>query len=382
MQNFGLFAVGALTVALGGCALIANYDFGKWGQDLRDAGAGGVGGTGTASGGGPSTSSNSSASSSTSTSTSSGACTHGVIAGQAAGVLTAPGVEVVSVAVDDQYVFWTESVSPNVVAKLRRVDKGGISVMDQVQSGQTQARGLVLDATAAYWITTAAPPATGDAIWRVLKSFAGPMTPISSSNMGSYGGLAVENGVVYFSSAASGTSFGSAGIYALSAGGGAPQQVIALPNELPTDVAADATSVYFVVETKPGVTTMDVRRFDLTTLTTTILAANEPGVQGLVTDGVYVYWSTTGGLHKAPKAGAVLQSIGTTAMSPCGGMSADASYFYCTANNAGTVLQIQLGAMNPISVGPAIASPMRGIAADCSTVYVAAGQQIDKIPRL
>jgi hypothetical protein len=378
--------VGALVVAAGGCALAAGYDFGKWGKDPGDGGTGATGGstssagtltTGSSAAKGSSTG----ATTSTAASSSSGAC-NGSIAGQTPTVFTDPMVDVVSVAADNQFVFWTESVASTVAAKVRRTDKNASTTVDQTLAGESMARGLVLDVMNAYWITTTMS-APGETIWKIVKSFSAGAVQLASTTNGSYGGIAVQNGVVYFiyTPAIVPDAGMPAGIYSVPTVGGTPKQVVPLAGLAPTAIAADGSAVYVALQA-----TMEIIKWDLMGNMLMTLVGAQAGVQGLALDATHLYWSSATTIARIPKAGGAVEPVGIANNAPCAGMLIDDPYFFCTSNNTGGVLEIGLSSWSTTTIKavgmlPGV-TPLRGVGADCNAVYFADGTKIGKIPRL
>jgi hypothetical protein len=289
----------------------------------------------------------------------------------------------VSVAVNGQAIYWTTgatAMEPSLVARADKANPAAISTFGMATN--VLSRALVLDNVNAYWITTAAPPATGDTLWKIPAVFGTSGTPLYTSATGTFGGAAPGQGVVYFTSTSEGAPFNGPGIFSVALAGGAMQQVLPLSQgQTPREIVADATVLYFVVVTATSVA--NIYKLDLVAKVPTLLAPNEMNVSGLATDGTYVYWSTPGALRKVPTTGGTPTSFGAPNMGACAGMSVDATYLYCTDNATGQVLQFlladttQMFASTPFGVGG-----LRGVAADCSSVYVASGVQVERLARL
>lgn len=118
------------------------------------------------------------------------------------------------------------------------------------------------------------------------------------------------------------------GIYALSVDGGAAELVEAT-NELPVALAADATAVYFVLESQPSL----VFRASAGSVTTLVTSQSQP--VSLLTDGSELWWwnQGTGALVRSETSG---DAVTTLFQAPAPGSAlvafdADAVYWLTTA---------------------------------------------------
>lgn len=375
----------SVALALGGCAVIANYDFGKYGEDPRDGGAGGLpttssssssaGASGSSTSSGSPTSSSSTSSGSMSSSTSSsGACGSGSIAGQVLKDYHAGPAAVGSVAVDATAVYYTQPTSqPSIVARADKANPTAGSTFG-LQT-DNNARGLLLDATYAYWITTAAPPDTGDTLWRIPKVFGTSGTRLYTSKTGIFGGVALGNGLVYFTSS---NESSTPGIFAVSGPGSLLQAVFPFPaGQVPGEIVLDGSSIYATVAIMPGV--FNIVAIDPAAKTSTNLANGELKVSGLAVAGSYVYWSSSSGVRRVAKTGGAAPQVLTSSATPCGGLALVPGYLYCTDNGSGSVVQLDLTTATPSLV--TAGNAMTGVAVDCDAIYLGDGPQIERIPR-
>jgi hypothetical protein len=372
----GAFLV-ALPVAAAGasCTILLGAD--KSWHEVGTGGTGGqtgTGGAGTSSGAsmaGSTSTGGSSTSASTGTGASGGAsCAGATIAGQGLKVFNPGSAGVVSVAVDAQSVFWTLGATPTEPALVGRHDKVGTQASSFAPPSQSLARALVADDTNLYWITTPTANGTGDAIWKITKTFGSAGTMLVSSNGGGYGGLAADQGLVYF------TSITPPALFYVAIAGGTPVQLVSFSSsDTPAEVVSDGAALYVVVGTSFSLS--DIYRFDLIAKNLATFVMGESGVHGLLFDAQYVYWSAIAGLRRASKTGGMPQTIAST---PCDGMSLDATYLYCTDSAGGAVHQILLSDPTKVFTATAVGT-LRGIAADCSDVYFGSDMSLDRIPK-
>jgi hypothetical protein len=234
------------------------------------------------------------------------------------------------------------------------------------------ARALALDATNAYWITT---ETGGNTIWQIPKDFSAPGKAIAITT-GTYGGVTSTGGTVYYTE----NNGGNPGFYYVGGDGGTSYQLGGFSvGDTATDIAADSGALYLTLQLAMANGLAIIFRYDLGTKSMMVLANGEPSPQGLALDATYLYWSTSSGIHRVVKTGGTVQTVGPSTIPVCGGLSVDPAYVYCTNNATSQVMQISLASNNVYMA--MLAAPIRGIAADCSDVYVGAGTNLAYIAR-
>jgi hypothetical protein len=379
MRGDRLATLGALALAAGGCALAANYDFGKWGEDTRDGGAGGTASSGSLStgtgAGGSTTSSNGTGASSTSTTTS-GGCTNGMLDPTSLQNVETPmpAVGVVSVAVDAANLYWTTGAVAGEVAAVHMAPKATPTLVHSFSdpaATHTMGRGLAIDATNAYWITT---ETGGNTAWGISKDMISAGYKLAVTT-GTYGGVAPVNGNVYYTESNPTVT----GLSYVASTGGTSYQLVAFSPGIMGPIVGDATALYLLYTTS-GLTTLFQYTFGMGSPLTQVVAG-QMNVQALALDAKYVYWSASAGIFRLPRAGGTPEAMGPASLSSCSGLAVDPAYAYCTNVGLGQVLQIPLGTTNvSYSVTPAV-TPLRGVAVDCNDVYFAAGTDLQRVAR-
>jgi hypothetical protein len=282
----------------------------------------------------------------------------------------APAVGVSSVAVDASNLYWTTGAIAGEVAAVHMAPKAAPSQMfgfSDPMATHTMARSLVVDAKNAYWITS---ESGGNTAWGISKDMmsAGYKLAIST---GTYGGLAPANGNVYYTE---NTPTGSSLSY-VAAGGGTSYTIGGWSaGDTLGAIVGDATALYLTMQppNSNGSTIIYQWAFGQPSPLTQV-ASGQMNVQALALDPKYVYWSTSAGIIRLVRGGTTPEAMGPASLSVCSGLAVDPSYLYCTNAGMGQVLQIPLGTTNVAFTVMPSATPLRGVAVDCSDVYFAAG---------
>jgi hypothetical protein len=254
-----------------GCALVAGYDFGKYGER---AGAGGDASSSTGGGESASTAGGSMSVGSTSTGT---------------GVLTTTvlysGPDIPSrLAVDAAAVYFTASPamkSPD--GKVLRVTKDGSSLIKLVIT-ETDPFSLAVTATHAYW-------SSGDINQEVIKrapNLGGGAVELISDVMEAVGAITAHGQQIYW------TTPSSDAIWTKGPSDGFASQLITGQTN-PSEILVDATGVYWLNKGTSNQSDGSVMRADLDGMNAKALATGQRFPLNMALDAGHVYWTTLDG---------------------------------------------------------------------------------------
>jgi hypothetical protein len=273
-----------------------------------------------------------------------------------------------------------------------RADKttGTVAAQSFSSPNQYAAQGLLVDDTNAYFLTSGATG--GGMIWRGTKDLGfdnfvllAQMIPASGAG---FPGLALYTSSLFFTASGDGVGLGTEGVYTLpTTSAPEPQLVPLLPFTGATmgGILADSTGLYFALQPTPG-GAWEILRDPASGGNLLTLATDLASVDGLALASGNLYFSAGSvGLQYVPTSGTLAPTSVTNsvAASGCSAMTAGGGYVYCASDSYGTVLEVaSIGASTTsVKTLPNTGTPMAGIAADCNTVYFAAGNQIGMIPR-
>lgn len=368
---------GALVIALGGCAVIAGYDFGKYGQDPHDGGLGGAGGRTVSTS--SSTGSGFPSSSSGTTTVPPAGCKDGGATGFGSlEILTGAAPGAVSIAGDASYVYWTADAvaadgGGNGAPGVYRIDKAG-TTLSLLTSTYPAPRALISTDTDLFWVTH--QQVTTSEIWRLTKNIVNPKaTPIWSTAPGVVNDLALHGSNLYF-------AFDTKGVYVIDLVALQYHALFQSPaGRSPVWLAADATNVYYVDVPYPHVANQTtINWVDPVSLAGGMIAAGEEAVQGLAVDATHVYWSTTGGIRRANKLGGMPADTMPGTSGPCTALAVDESYVYCTATISNTLEMTRTNGSPGVIYAGDGKSKLQGVTPSCEAVYWVDGSSIVKLP--
>jgi hypothetical protein len=353
-----LFAAFVSTAALiGGCALLAGYDFGSYEQHPEGGGAAGPGGAGgsdpTSSTSGMAGAGGTGGASSTSSTSSSGGGGGGGGGGGSGGggglleLYNGPN-KPVSLAVDADTVYWTTSeVYMQPDGTVNRRDKDGQNY-ESIITGLASPSSIEANISGIFWFTVENNVST---IFRKLMP-SGMVTPINDLMTETAVGLAVTDQQVFWSAS-------SSGIWRMDADGSNPQPI--LPGQSSAGaLAVDAVGqkVYWLNVGNIQMNDSEIMRADTDGTNAETIAPNQPFPFAIALDAAKVYWATAnGGVFSVNKDGSGLFTHVPAMLGnpPASDVAVDAMDIYYTTNtqvrrvpigSAGSSLVYEAGAGN------------------------------------
>jgi hypothetical protein len=364
---------------IGGCALVADYDFGSY-EERPDvgpttSGSGGMaGGTSISAGGAGGTTASSisaggfgggSGGSGGSGGEMGGAGGTGGVGGMggAGGMGGGPVVEVLyqgidqptSVAVDGTHVYWTTSINfmqPD--GKVRRKPKAG-GAIENIAMNQVDPSSISLTNQTAYWF---AGTGAGSTIYSASKS--NLMTATLHASSEAILGLAASSSAVYWTN-------GGDGVWKIGTDGMGLVELVPAQNN-PGAIAADAAGIYWLNRGTVNMANGEVKRADPDGSNIMLLADLQEFPVAITTDATNVYWTTLdGAVRTAPKDGTpIITNVQPTDGPPCNDLAVDATHIYYTKGNS--VLRVVIGTMNASAVLFGLTGPQK-VAVDADDVF-------------
>jgi hypothetical protein len=344
----------ALAICAGGCGLIAGYDFGKFNEE----GAGGAAGAAASSA--STSSASSSASSPVSSSASSGASSASGGGTDGGGITTLVDnlASPDAIGLDASNVYYTTLLPLSV-------STAGWVAKDKSASGTPltnveQAWGLAMDGSTAYVATTTYAAMVSGDVYSYGPSAASAQV---SSMLGQpVGGVAVNGGVVYFTSSPSApdAGLGSSGVWSKISG---QAETLIVPGPADGPIAADSGGLYW-----PGDGQMYRSNLDGTGVA--MLATLGTFVNGIATDAMYLYWTEGTAVRRVDK-----QLGGTTfdvsmVTGSAYGLTIDAPNGLVFFTHDDAVSQVDLSSMVTTTLQSGLMNP-HGVGVDSAFVYVA-----------
>lgn len=309
-----------------GCALVAGYDFGKYGE--REGAGGGA--TSEASQSAGSTGSGSMSASSTASSGSSSGT------GGATMTVLYPGPDAPSrLALDASAVYFTASPAPSSPeGKVLRALKDGSSVFT-LATKQQDPLSIAIDATDAYW-------SSGTFSQQLINRtplLGGGQTSVFIDVMASAGDIAIQGQQIYWTTPTKGTVS-----FMATSGGGAPSVIAAQNN--PAAIAADATGVYWLNRGTSSKSDGAVMRAALDGTNVQTLAMGQKFPLNIGLDAGHVYWTTLdGGMSGVGKDGKNLfPYVVSTTSEPILAVASDGVHVYYIV--AEKVFKVPVGALS------------------------------------
>jgi len=337
---------------VGGCALIADYDFGAYAE--RPPGEGG----GAAQGGGGSGGDGGSASITTSGPGTGGGGGSGASGGGETTLYLLHTTEdpLQSLAVDEDHVYWTTSPTIDPTGTVERVDKRGEGHLTLAMNLDSPG-GIRVDGMAVYWYSGSL---ANSQIRRWEK--ASSMATLLYSFNGGMLALAGWDQWLYFSHGHT--------IFRMEADGGTATGII-YPSKVASSIAADATGVYWVDRGMLNSYDSEIWRANLDGSSPTRLAELQDFPFTIATDADKVYWGTAhGGVLSTRKDGTeavfahVAPADSNTIVS---GVVSDGKHVYYTYRNQ--VLRTPIEEANPSEVFTYVRD-LENIARDGSDLYI------------
>ncbi len=187
------------------------------------------------------------------------------------------------IAVDKNYVYWTDSFGGDVLALPR---KGSSALTISFAQGQMHPIGVAVDATSVYWINYGDGSPNGAVMKESLSG--GASTTLASAQFGPQG-IALDANNVYW------TNNGGT-VLKISINGGTVT-TLATDQINPQAIVVDETNVYWTNSFSGVVMTVPIAGG-----TPTALASNQQNCYGIAVDATSLYWtSSTGVMKLTPK---------------------------------------------------------------------------------
>jgi hypothetical protein len=183
------------------------------------------------------------------------------------------------IAVDKNYVYWTDSFGGDVLALPR---KGSSALTIPFAQGQLHPDGIAVDASSVYWINYGDGDPNG-AVMKVSLNGGAPTT-LASAQFGPQG-IALDANNVYW------TNNGGTVLKASINGG--TVTTLATDQVNPQAIVVDETNVYWTNSFSGVVMTVPVAGG-----TPTALASNQANCYGIAVDATSLYWTTSVGVMK------------------------------------------------------------------------------------
>jgi hypothetical protein len=198
-----------------------------------------------------------------------------------------------SIAVDDTSVYWTAGTTGVANGTVMRAPRcGGPSIT--LASGQLTPVAVAVDATGVYWVNS-------DGLSGSVMAIQGGAPRILVAQAQGPTDIAVDATRVYFTTGSLG--YGSGSLMAVPKAGGTPQ-ILAQGTDDFDAIAIDATSAYW------GTRTGDVQKVPLAGGTPQTLAAGQgASVYDIAVDAANVYWTAGGQVSSVPLGGGATTSI-------------------------------------------------------------------------
>lgn len=358
MRAIVLISITSLVLAasaglLGGCALVAGYDFGRYGERTGEGGA-------SAS----SSSDGSVTAAATASSTGAGgadASSSGTGGAPMTTVLYTGAAPPIALSVDAAAVYFTTGNLGMTDGTLWRVEKDGTNPKPLV-SNQPFPDSLALDSMLkyAYWVSTSG----GKGTIRRVSSDGGGIPELIFMPMERVGGLAFSSGTIYWTATESGYVFED------SAGKGL--NFIVSGQSFPGPIVTDGSSLYWVDSGANEASNGLVMKADLGGKGATALAngLNSPAQIAVSTSSVY--WCTVdGGVYGVLKNGTGDPHVYVkpkTPANPCSSLAADELNVYFAQGS--TVYRELVGSIQATAHVTDLKAPLK-IALDQSALYVA-----------
>lgn len=329
---------------LGGCALVAGYDFGRYSERT---GEGGGSSTSAATGTGGA------AATASSTGTGGGAPTTTVLH-----TGTDPPI---ALAVDANAVYFTTGHAGMADGTLFRVEKDG-SNHSALAGNLPFPDALALDSTLmyAYWVANTAGKGT---IRRILTD-GGGVPELIFMPMERVGGLAFSSGTIYWTATESGYLFQNSKATGL--------DFIVSGQSFPGAIVTDNSNLYWVDRGNDGSSDGLVMKSDLAGKGATALAngVNSPGQ--IAINAASVHWCTLdGGVYAVLKNGmeeGFIYAPPKVPADPCSSLAADEAHVYFAKGS--TVYRALVGSSQAMPYVTDLEAPLK-IALDPTSLYVA-----------
>lgn len=364
-------ALSLAALLIGGCALVADYDFGSYEErpdtptSTSQTGTGGMTGSTTISAGG--------AGGFTTASATGGMGGLGGAGGEGGmggvgGMGGAGGsnplvVELyegndqpTSLAIDGEHVYWTTSKQfMPTVGRVRRKAKSGVGAIEEIASAQNEPLGVSLTANDIYWYAT---EGAGSRIYTSPKTTVAPATVYTSPEV--IIGFTTSEQFLYWTD-------GSDSIRRIDTGGGAPQLLVSGQSN-PGPIAVDSAGIYWVNRGQVGMGNGEVKRANLDGTNVELLAELEEFPLAITSDALNVYYVTlAGAVRTAPKDGsAVFTNVQSTDGPPCNDVTVDATQIYYTKGNS--LLRVQIGTMIGSAIVFGLPNPQR-VQVDATEIF-------------
>jgi hypothetical protein len=191
-----------------------------------------------------------------------------------------------NVAVDDNEIFWTSQVKGEGTAAainaLTRMDKGGGRPAIVSSNPTSEFKCLVIDPTSMYWVS-------GTSVMKAPK--AGGLAAAVAANQKSPTCVAVDDKLVFWSSAGSSEKSYKDGTISFAPKAGGAPKLLAKDQEKAANVQADANNVYWVSFDKIVKLPKDAATAK-TPPAPTVLATVGAPIGDIAVDGGYVYFTS------------------------------------------------------------------------------------------
>jgi hypothetical protein len=241
---------------------------------------------------------------------------------------------------------------------------GPPTTLTSIANGTTA---LAVDATDVYWtdvgnVGGGSPDAGPTGLVRSVPIGGGTPT-IVATGQASPLDVAVDDASVYWLNARPGA------VMKVPKGGGTPIVLASLSaNSLPSEIAVDATSVYWT-SNGSNVNIATLQRVDKNGGTPALLADYETSISGFVIDATNAYWTTSAGdVMQTPLAGGTSTALAYSQDSAMALAVDDASLYWTTSG--GSVLKLPLaggcGAPSTLYTGQ---DTLQSLAVDSTSVY-------------
>jgi hypothetical protein len=350
-----LAALPCAVALIGGCALVADYDFGSYEErpdtgpsSTAESGTGGMTGTTTTSAGGAG---------GITTTTAAGGMGGGGMGGGTGGVGGGTGgmagaggsnpiVDQIyqgddmptSLAIDLTHVYWTTSKQfMPTVGRVRRRAKSGLGPIDEIASAQNEPLSVSLTINNIYWYAT---QGAGSRIFTSPKTMAAPVELYTSP--ATLLALAASEQFVYWTDV-------SDSIWRIDVDGGVPELLVAGQYN-PGAIAVDSAGIYWVSRGDVGDANGEVKRANLNGTNVMLLADLQEFPLAITSDVLNVYWTTLdGAVRTAPKDGSfVFTNVQPVGGPPCNDLTVHGTQIYYSRADA--LLRVQIGTMDGAAI--------------------------------
>lgn len=339
-------ALGLCLVSLGGCAIAAGYDFGKYHEGAGSAAGSGAGGSSASSDGGAGPN-----------------CGTGGTSGQGGAApltiqIMAPAVPR-AVAVDDAFIYWVDGVTKDMKdSVLHRALKKDGSMSIALVPPQTGMFNFAVDVAYVYYAVTNVLGQND--LYKVKQSSPG-MPELVFNTMQNVGGLAIHGGNLYWTT--------QSGVFSMPTPDGFPMQPVVKSIAQPGAIAVDDTGIYWIDQGLDGTKLGAVYRADLDGKNQKQLAKQQNSPIALSTSCADVFWTTIdGGVFGVGKAGVATFTYAQPGAAPLvgPGVTADGARVYFPEGSS--VIANPFGKVAPVSLAQGLMNP-GAITADGDAVY-------------